>query len=179
MSEEKKCFEPAYGDISLHIDPNPKLSSKNAKAYQVLHLESLFGSNIAILAHFECGPINNGCLQLKKGFFTMYPMLGVLNFGFREVGISNDGNFEFALGIIDNDGVCESIEVDFTKNNQIVTWETKKIIKNEITFRIGNISMDRDTFVKYMEGLNIYRKGKEDMIPRNGRPCQFKLVTEL
>ena len=131
MSDEKQIF--------LNVKPF-------CNDPQLIHIESSAGCNIALLTTLNCSVNNDTSVKLKSVIFDMYPMYGVLSFGFKDIIVEKNSNldgqkeikFELELG---SDIIRK--EITFDEGDEVI-WEYNDIIDNHISFNIGKLKVDRE-----------------------------------
>ena len=158
--------------IYLYVDPFKK------DLRQLIHMESILGSNIAFTAKFDCDRENpNGDVRVNKLNFEIYPMSSLLRWGFKRIEpqveldpVLGKRIIKVVLGFNNADSTCEVV----CKN---ICWGMDEIIDNKIYFDVFGMEIGRDQLgaelAKY--GLG----GPKIEVPVEGRPCQFKLVESV
>ena len=132
--------------VYLNIDPY-------CGKMQLIHAESIAGSNLIIMANFSCNPSktrNN--VEVTEANFEIYPMFGLFNWGFKKIVPINEPKegkriIKFVMSL----NGSPTMKVDFKGIN----WKADEIIDNEIKFYILGAKRDRSNLEKLMtkEGL--------------------------
>jgi hypothetical protein len=169
MKEQEK---PTY----LYVDPY-------CGRRQVIHIESIAGSNIVFTATFNCEePDASGKIVLKDVEFETYPMFGVFNWGFKRIEPQKDTDskpnsireIKVVMGIFE---VEHKVIIPFKG----VTWNKGDTIDNKMFFDVLGREVEREDLKKTLKtfGLNESMREEAIAIPVDGRPCQFKLVNPM
>lgn len=180
-------------DIYLNVKPFNTVSSSEKTEPQLIHLESIVGCNVAIFASFKCSKKTDNTIKVDNIDFEMYPMFGIYQLGFKKIEVckgyyDREGKkvrvLKIELGLFKTKSFYS---VDCTKYGYDIEWLYDDIIDCKISYNLfGFIFNDRTKLKARIEEMGIFSSTHESeklpekiIIPRNGRPCQFKLVKEL
>lgn len=157
----------------LHV--NPYCNDR-----QVIHIESILGSNVVILGIFSCkNDSSSNKVEVEKIEFEIYPMDGLFSWGFKKIIPQLDSD-------VKNNKIREIKIVLGTTNMKPkmtiickgVSWEHDDIIDNKMYFNVLGKEFDRKELKEIFENKSITSNDFNN-IPVAGRPCQFKLVSPM
>lgn len=147
---------------------------------QLIHMETILNlGSIAFTGKFDCKRTKDKKIKVNNIEFEMYEMAGKVHFGFKNIIL--DKNTTGGKRVINIElGIKNSQKkYHLNLNNENICWETKDIIVNKITFNLSGLKMNRESLIDTITELNIEKESYKLLIPINGRPCQFKLVSEM
>jgi hypothetical protein len=165
----KEQEDPIY----LHVNPD-------CETRQVIHAESILGSNVMILASFFCSENPPpGKVEVEKIEFEIYPMFGIFHWGFKKIIPQPDTDCKKGE-VREIKIVLGTTKVDYkmTIYCKDVTWKHDDIIDNKMYFDVLGKEFNRDQLKEIFEN-GVVPKEEFINIPVEGRPCQFKLVSPM
>jgi hypothetical protein len=159
--------------IYLHVDPE-------CKTRQVIHVESILGSNVTILASFFCkNNSSSNKVKVEKIKFEIYPMFGIFHWGFKKIIPQSDSDCK--------KGEVRKIKIvlgttkavpEMTITCKDVTWKYDDIIDNKMYFDVLGKEFNRDQLKEVFDN-GVLPNEEFINIPVDKRPCQFKLVSPM